>query len=224
MFPTKLAPGIRSLAQSIWILLLPIPHFFEISVVDRYFIGHLTNQLLTNAYNVPNFIIVLEANKVNLDVMPFPDSWTQIRFFLRIIPTSLLGKQCQNIQRCLGAACWEFPNPLRSHLVRLRVSPKRWNCLTSIAPKPDSHSRGQIKKSRKENTVACGILPPDFMLNVPFPVTGVPVLLSLLRKARRCSVPQLRAPGLRPEPSDIQHRRPSFRSGSRHTRQTVLSL
>lgn len=94
MFPTKLAPGIRSLAQSIWILLLPIPHFFEISVVDRYFIGHLTNQLLTNAYNASNFIIVPEANKVNLDVMPFPDSWTQIRFFLRIIHASLLGEQC----------------------------------------------------------------------------------------------------------------------------------
>lgn len=108
MFPTKLAPGIRSLAQSIWILLLPIPHFFEISVVDRYFIGHLTNQLLTNAYNAPNFIIVPEANKVNLDVMPFPDSWTQIRFFLRIIHASLLGEQCPDGRFLLG---WEFPSP-----------------------------------------------------------------------------------------------------------------
>ena len=43
------------------------------------------------AYNATIFIIAVKANKVNLDVMPFPDSWAQIRFFLGIIPASLLG-------------------------------------------------------------------------------------------------------------------------------------
>ena len=74
--------------------------------------------------------------------------------------------------------------------VRLRVSPKHWNDWTCIVLKSNSLSRGQIKKARKENTVVCGIPPPDFMLNVLFPVTGAPVLLSLLRKARRCFEPQ----------------------------------
>ena len=46
------------------------------------------------AYNATIFIIAVKANKVNLDVMPFPDSWAQIRFFLGIIPASLLGEQC----------------------------------------------------------------------------------------------------------------------------------
>ena len=66
--------------------------------------------------NTTDFIIVHVANKVNLDVLPFPDSWTQIRFFLGIIPASLLGEQ--GINGCFAHLCvcrWEFPSPF-SHI------------------------------------------------------------------------------------------------------------
>ena len=66
--------------------------------------------------NTTDFIIVHVANKVNLDVLPFPDSWTQIRFFLGIIPASLLGEQ--GINGCFAHLCvcrLEFPSPF-SHI------------------------------------------------------------------------------------------------------------
>ena len=74
VFPTSVAPGIRSLAHRICILLLPIPHFLDNSVVDKYFIDRLSIFPRTDVNNTIIIIIVFKANKVNGELMSKTDS------------------------------------------------------------------------------------------------------------------------------------------------------